>query len=194
MVIVSSLPWLPWLFDTILRSVNRYHSELIMTSGRAALSPFVVLQHCLTIHSAYQKDLSRKYTRTLYQAMTPNATSHTYTVSLEASNDNVLLAIHKFDSLTNKAKLYKRCRLSRNNDNSYYNISRFTSILLLLMKSFDVSPNPGPTEQKRIHTPKHMCSRCGKGVTGRSRAISCDSCDQWTHNKCAGIFLNDEYD
>ena len=67
-------------------------------------------------------------------------------------------------------------------------------MLLLLMKSGDVSPNPGPTEQKRIYTPKHPCSRCGKGVTGRSRAISCDSCDQWTHNNCAGIFSNDEYD
>ena len=32
-----------------------------------------------------------------------------------------------------------------------------------------------------------------KGVTGRSRVISCDCCDQWTNNKCAGIFSNDEY-
>ncbi|KAK2180463.1 hypothetical protein NP493_442g02032 [Ridgeia piscesae] len=128
--------------------------------------------------------------------MTPNATSHTYTVSLEASSDIVLSAIHKFDSLNNKAKIAvcKRCRLSRNKENSYFNISPLTSILLLLMKSGDVSPNPGSSERKRIYTPKHPWSRCGKGVTGRSRAISCDSCDQWTHNKCAGICSNDEYD
>ena len=108
----------------------------------------------------------------------------------------MLSGIHKFDRLNNKAKraICKCCRRSRNKENSYYNISPLTSILLLLMKSGDVSPNPGPTEQERVYTPKHPCSRCGKGVTGRSRAISCDSCDQWTHNKCAGMFSNDQYD
>ena len=148
----------------------------------------MVLQHCLTIHNAYQKVLLCKYTRTLYQAMTPNATIHTYTVSLATSSDIVLSAIHKFDNINNKAKraICKRCRRSRNKENSYYNISPLTSILLLLMKRGDICPNPGPTEQERIYTPKHLCSRC---VKGRSRAISCDSCDQWTHNKCAGIFI-----
>ena len=78
----------------------------------------MVLLHCLTIHNAYQKDLSCRYTRTLYQAMTPNGTSHTYTVSLEASSDIVLSAIHKFDSLNNKAKhaVCKCCRLSHNTE------------------------------------------------------------------------------
>ena len=54
--------------------------------------------------------------RTLYEAMTPKATSHTYTVSLVTSSDIVLSAIHKFDSLNNKAKraICKRCRRSRN--------------------------------------------------------------------------------
>ena len=167
-----------------------------MKSGSAALCLFMVLLHCLTIHNAYQKVLSCKYTRTFYQAMMPNATRYTYTVSLATSSDIVLSGIHKFDRLNNKAKraICKCCRRSRNKENSYYNISPLTSMLLLLMKSGDVSPNPGPTEQKRVYTPKHRCSRCGKGVTGRSRAISCDSCDQWTHNKCAGMFSNDQYD
>ena len=46
----------------------------------------------------------------------------------------------------------------------------------------------------RIYNPKHPCSHCGKGVTGRTRAISCDSCDQWTHIKGAGVLSNDAYD
>ena len=45
-----------------------------------------------------------------------------------------------------------------------------------------------------LTNPKRPCSHCGKGVTGRSRAISCDSCDQWTYIKCAGVLSNDAYD
>ena len=104
--------------------------------------------------------------------------------------------IHKCDCLNHKAKrsVCKLCRLSSNKENSYYNISPLTTIVLLLMKSGDMSPNPGPSERKRIYNPKHPCSHCGKGVTGRSRAISCDFCDQWTHIKCAGVLSNDAYD
>ncbi|KAK2185455.1 hypothetical protein NP493_233g01013 [Ridgeia piscesae] len=130
--------------------------------------------------------------------MTPNTTSRTHSVSLylEASSDIVLSMIHTFDSLNHKAKrsVGKLCRLSSNKENSYYNILPLTTIFLLLMKSGDVSPNPGPPGRKRTYNPKHPCSHCGKGVTGRSRAISCDSCDQWTHNKCAGMLSNDAYD
>ncbi|KAK2171267.1 hypothetical protein NP493_1083g00012 [Ridgeia piscesae] len=130
--------------------------------------------------------------------MMPNTTCRTHTVSLylEASSDIALSMIHTFDSLNHKAKrsVCKLCRLSSNKENSYYNISPLTTIVLLLMKSGDVSPNPGPPGRKRTYNPKHPCCHCGKGVTGRSRAISCDSCDQWTHNKCAGVLSNDAYD
>ena len=103
--------------------------------------------------------------------MTPNATSHTYTVSLEASSDIVFTAIHKFDRLNNKAKraVCKCCRLSRNKNNSYYNISPLTSVVLLLIIRGDVRPNPGPTEEKRIYIPKHQCSRA-KGAVELFRA------------------------
>ena len=59
--------------------------------------------------------------------------------------------------------------------------------LLLLLRSGDVITNPGPPESKRKYTSKNPCSRCGKGVTARSRAISCGSCGQWTHNRCASV-------
>ena len=172
------------------------NTELIMTSRRAVLSLFLLLLYCIMKFNASHTDLS--LTRTFYEAMTPNTTSRTHSVSLylEASSDIVLSMIHTFDSLNHKAKrsVCKLCRLSSNKENSYYNISPLTTIVLLLMKSGDVSPNPGPPERKRTYNPKHPCCHCGKGVTGRSRAISCDSCDQWTHNKCAGVLSNDAYD
>ena len=158
-----------------------------MTSRRAVLSLFLLLLYCVMKFNACHTDLSR--TRTLYEAMTTSATSHTHSVSLslspEASSDIVLSVIYKFDCLNHKAKcsVCKLCRLSSNKENSYYNILPLTTIFLLLVKSGDVSPNPGPSERKRIYNPKHPCSHCGKGVTGRSRAISCDSCDQWTRHK-----------
>ena len=151
--------------------------------------------------NACHTDLSR--TRTLYEAMTPRTTSHTHSVSLSlnASSDIVLSVIHTFDCLNHKAKqskakrsVCKLCRLSSNKENTYYNISPLTTIVLLLMKSGDVSPNPCPSERKRIYNPKHPFSHCGKGVTVPSRAIPCDSCDQWTHIKCAGVLSNDAYD
>ena len=51
-----------------------------------------------------------------------------------------------------------------------------------------------PPESKRKYTPKNPCSRCNKGITSRSRAISCDSCGQWTHNRCASVFSDETYD
>ena len=49
-------------------------------------------------------------------------------------------------------------------------------------------------ESKRKYTPTNPSSRCGKGVTARSRAVSCDSCGQWTHNRCANVFSKETYD
>ena len=58
-------------------------------------------------------------------------------------------------------------------------------LLLLIIRGGDVSKNPGPGDVRRQYTHRHSCTRCGKGVTGRSRALSCDNCDQWTHLLCA---------
>ena len=52
-------------------------------------------------------------------------------------------------------------------------MSHQTSILLLLIRSGDVSTNPDTLEIKRNYTSKNRCSRCGKCVTARSRAIFC---------------------
>ncbi|KAK2162389.1 hypothetical protein NP493_1525g00009 [Ridgeia piscesae] len=91
--------------------------------------------------------------------MTPNTTSRTHSVSLylEASSDIVLSMIHKCDSLNHKAKrsVCKLCRLSSNKENSYYNISPLTTIVLLLMKSGDVSPNLGLLSE-RGHTTQNI--------------------------------------
>ena len=48
--------------------------------------------------------------------------------------------------------------------------------------------------QKAKWTPKYPCTACGKAVTLRSKAISCDLCDNWTHTKCTGSISNEKYD
>ena len=92
-----------------------------------------------------------------------------------------------------KRAIFKLCTLSVTK-NYFYNVSPQTSTLLLLLRSGDVSTNPGLPESKRKYTPKNPCSRCGKGVTARSRDVSCDSCRQWTHNRCASVFSKETYD
>ena len=65
--------------------------------------------------------------------------------SLEVSSAIVLSAIHKFECLNHKTKrtICKICRLSVTK-NYFYNVSPQTSTLLLLLRSGDVSTNPGP--------------------------------------------------
>ena len=46
-----------------------------------------------------------------------------------------------------------------------------------------IHPCPGPMKR----TPKYPCTSCQKGVTARSKAVSCDICEDWTHIKCGGI-------
>ena len=58
-------------------------------------------------------------------------------------------------------------------------------LLLLIIRGGDVSKNPGPADVRRQYTHRHSCTHCGKGVTARSRALSCDNCDQRTHLLCA---------
>ena len=48
--------------------------------------------------------------------------------------------------------------------------------------------------QKAKRTPKYPCIVCEKAVMTRSRAVSCDTCDNWTHSKCTGSISNEQYD
>ena len=63
-------------------------------------------------------------------------------------------------------------------------------LLQLLLNCGDIKTNPGPRSQ----APKYPCTRCDKGVTARSKAISCDSCDRWTHVKCSNMISVAKYD
>ena len=56
----------------------------------------------------------------------------------------------------------------------------------------DIESNPPPTvsddktldPKPRKLTSKNPCISCEKGVTARSKAISCDCCERWTHRHC----------
>ena len=67
-------------------------------------------------------------------------------------------------------------------------------VLLLVIRGGDVSPNPGPGVQNRRYSTCHPCVHCDIGVTARSKAISCDSCDQWTHGRCSKTMTTSFYD
>ena len=63
------------------------------------------------------------------------------------------------------------------------------TLLNLLISCGDVQTNPGPPR-----APKYPCTRCGKGVVARSKAISCDHCENWTHVKCCDVISVKDYD
>ena len=50
----------------------------------------------------------------------------------------------------------------------------------------DIHPCPGPVSA-RVRIPKFPCTSCGKGITAASKAISCNSCGNWTHLKCGDV-------
>ena len=141
---------------------------------------FLIFLHCLTKFSACQSIYST-HERTLHQYMPPTSKDFTCSDSLEVSSAIVFSAIHKFDCLNHKTKraICKLCRLSVTK-NYFFNVSPQTSTLLLLLRSGDVSTNPGPPQNKRKYTPKNPCSHCDKG--------------QWTHNRCASVFSDVTYD
>ena len=61
-----------------------------------------------------------------------------------------------------------------------------------LCVSGDVHVHPGPTsvgaqgKVKPTRLIRFPCQQCGRGVTARSRAVSCDGCEGWTHVNCTG--------
>ena len=133
----------------------------------------LLVLHCFTKYSAYHRDIYSTNVRTLHQYVPPSSKYFVCSDSLEVSSAIVLSAIHKFECLKTKCAICKVCRPSVRK-NYFYNVSPQTSTLLLLLRSGDVSTNSGPPESKRKYTPKNPCSRCGKGVSARNRAVSCD--------------------
>ena len=63
--------------------------------------------------------------------------------------------------------------------------------LSLLLCCGDIECDPGPKTTRAIRFP---CTACGISVTARSKAISCDSCEEWTHIKCSGEISNTQYE
>ena len=50
--------------------------------------------------------------------------------------------------------------------------------------------NVSKTDRK----PKYPCTTCNKAVTTRSKAVSCDICEKWTHVQCTNSLSLDKYD
>jgi hypothetical protein len=50
------------------------------------------------------------------------------------------------------------------------------------------------TKTVKKRTPKHPCVSCERGVVSRSRPISCDMCEKWTHARCSGSISDKVYD
>ena len=56
-----------------------------------------------------------------------------------------------------------------------------TQMLLLIIISGDVQLNPGP---------KYPCGMCTKNVNNNQKAMGCEQCSVWYHNKCTGMSDN----
>ena len=57
------------------------------------------------------------------------------------------------------------------------------AIMMVLLISGDVNPNPGPQSQ----APDFPCGCCGANVSWSEQALCCDHCDIWFHKSCVGI-------
>ena len=87
------------------------------------------------------------------------------------------------------AVLYYRPRIHVNKRSGSCHRPVRKTLLNLLISCGDVQTNPGPSR-----APKYPCTRCGKGVVARSKAISCDQCEKWTHIKCCDVISVEDYD
>ena len=68
----------------------------------------------------------------------------------------------------------------------HFMVCKTVLLLCLLIVSGDIEVNPGPI--------KYPCSVCEKSVKSNQQALSCDSCDRWTHCKCSGVTTVRYYD
>jgi len=68
-------------------------------------------------------------------------------------------------------------------------------ILLFLLRSGDVHPQPGPMHIKtKSRQPKYPCVVCERGLISTSKSVSCDDCQRWVHVKCTKTISVDQYD
>ena len=58
------------------------------------------------------------------------------------------------------------------------NLSHSPLILMLLLISSDIHPNPGPIDP---------CSVCSHRVTWGNRSVRCTNCSLWVHLSCSGL-------
>ena len=65
---------------------------------------------------------------------------------------------------------------------------------LQLKASTDLKERSSLSTKTAKQTPKHPCVSCERGVVSRSRAVSCDICDNWTHARCSGSISEKLYD
>ena len=70
-------------------------------------------------------------------------------------------------------------------------ISTKNIVTIVLMCCGDIECHPGPEIKRQ---PLFPCTVCERGVVSRSRALSCDECNHWTHIKCSGCMTSAVYD
>ena len=54
-------------------------------------------------------------------------------------------------------------------------------VIVLLVLAGDVEVNPGPRQ------PIYPCGICARVVKNSDKAVCCDGCNNWIHNKCSGL-------
>lgn len=73
--------------------------------------------------------------------------------------------------------------LEKKNHLGYYRskpVLRFMQSMLIILISGDVQLNPGP----KTRLP---CGICRKNVNKNQKAMECETCLKWYHNKCTGM-------
>ena len=84
--------------------------------------------------------------------------------------------------------------VNKRNDNTKIKPTVKLVILLFLMRSGDVHPQPGPMHIKsKSRQPKHPCTVCERGVISTSKAVSCDDCQRWVHVNCTKTITIEQY-
>ena len=89
----------------------------------------------------------------------------------------------------------------------FYSLNAKAILIFTLLRSGNIHPHLGPRsgnidcpksqpmeERKEVRQPKYQCTVCSKGVTSRSKTVSWDTCQKWTHIKCSVFITAQKYD